>query len=73
VYIEVKLKKKKTKQNKTSKPIKNCGIELNRQFSIEKSQMAEKHLKKCSTFLIIREIQIRGPQDSLTTIRMVKI
>ena len=29
---------------------------INREFSTEESQMAEIHLKKCSTFLYTREI-----------------
>jgi hypothetical protein len=36
--------------------IKKWGTELNRKFSTEETQMAEKHIKKCSTFLVIREI-----------------
>lgn len=32
---------------KPNNPIKKWGIELNREFTIEDSRMAEKHLKKC--------------------------
>ena len=37
-------------------PIKNWGLELNREFSTEEAQMAKNYLKKCSTFLVSREI-----------------
>jgi hypothetical protein len=54
--------------------IKNWDTELNKEFSTEEYRIAEKHQKKCSTSLVIREMEIKTTlRFHLTPVRMAKI
>jgi hypothetical protein len=59
---------------KSDNRIKKLGSELNIEFSPEEYRMAEKHLKKYSASLIIREMQIKTAlRLYLTPVRMAKV
>jgi hypothetical protein len=69
IYRELK----KLSPQRINTPVKKWAHEFNREFSKEEVQKPSKYMKKCSTSLVIKEMQIKTLRFHLTPVRMAII